>query len=190
MRPTVLAHTYVFGQPDYNKMPLGPLGCKVQCFVGPDNRRSFGAHSTNAFYIRMSSNHYRCQEVFVTDTRATRITDTYVFHHKRITNPSVSKADAIVAAASDLTTAIKDNFKENITKLNLNELERLAQIFEEAARKVSEANAGNPMVVNDDAEAPPLQRGEDDDEDDTSKGAEPPRVANDTDKDRSSMQRL
>jgi hypothetical protein len=131
----------------------------------------------------MSSNHYRCQEVFVTDTRATRITDTYVFHHKRITNPSISKADAIMATASDLTTAIKDNFKENITKLNLSELERLAQIFEEAAKKVSKANAGNPRVVNDDTEAPPLQGEEDDNEDETSEGAEPPRVANDTDKD-------
>ncbi|KAL7502356.1 hypothetical protein ACHAXN_001073, partial [Cyclotella atomus] len=125
VRPTVSAHTYVYGLHDYNKIPLGPLGCKIQCFVDPDNRRTFGAHATNAFYIRTSPNHYRCQEVFVADTRATRITDTYVFHHKRITNPSVTKADVIVAAASELTTAIKNNFKEDVTKLNLNELERL-----------------------------------------------------------------
>jgi hypothetical protein len=83
-----------------------------------------------------------------------------------------------------LTTAIKDNFKENITKLSLNELERFAQIIEEAAKKVFEANAGNQRVVNDDAESPPpLQQEEDDNKDDTSEGAEPPRVANDTDKD-------
>jgi hypothetical protein len=93
VRPTVSAQTYVFGLHNYNKMPLGPFGCKEQCFVDPENRRSFGAHSTNAFYIRTSPNHYCCQEVFVTDTRATRITDTYVLHHKRITNPSVLKAD-------------------------------------------------------------------------------------------------
>lgn len=38
-------------------------------------------------------------------------------------------------------------------------------------------------MVNDDAESPPLQQEEDDNKDDTSEGAEPPRVANDTDKD-------
>jgi hypothetical protein len=81
------------------------------------------------------------------------------------------KADAIVTAASELTTAIKGNMKEAVTKLDLKELERLAQIFEAATKKVSKANAGSPRVVNDDAEAPPpLQRVEDEDEDDTSEG--------------------
>jgi hypothetical protein len=37
VRPTVSAHTYLYGLHDYNKMPLGPLGCKVQCFVDPGN---------------------------------------------------------------------------------------------------------------------------------------------------------
>ncbi|KAL7503485.1 hypothetical protein ACHAXN_001271 [Cyclotella atomus] len=171
VRPTVSARTYVYGLHAYNKMPLGPLGCRVQCFVGPDNRLSFEAHSTKAHYLRTSSNHYRCQEVLVTETKATRITDTLVFHHENITNPSVLKADAIVTAASELTTAIKGNMKEAVTKLDLKELERLAQIFEAATKKVSKANAGSPRVVNDDAEAPPpLQRVEDEDEDDTSEG--------------------
>ncbi len=71
VRPTVSARTYVYGLHAYNKMPLGPLGCRVQCFVGPDNRLSFEAHSTKAHYLRTSSNHYRCQEVLVTETKAT-----------------------------------------------------------------------------------------------------------------------
>jgi hypothetical protein len=79
VRPTVSAHTYLYGLHDYNKMPLGPLGCKVQCFVDPDNRRLFGAHSTAGHYIRTSPDHYRCQEVLITETKATRITDTKYF---------------------------------------------------------------------------------------------------------------
>ncbi|KAL7506394.1 hypothetical protein ACHAXN_005054 [Cyclotella atomus] len=110
--------------------------------------RSFGAHSTNAHYIRTSPNHYRCQEVLVNETKATRITDTMVFHHKNITNPSVSKADAIVAGASELTTTIKGNRKEDVTKMDLKKLEQLAQNFEAAAKKVSEANAGSQRVVH------------------------------------------
>jgi hypothetical protein len=59
----------------------------------------------------------------VNETKATQITDTMVFHHKNITNPSVSKADAIVAGASELTTATKGNLKEDVTKMDLKELE-------------------------------------------------------------------
>jgi hypothetical protein len=120
----------------------------------------------------------------VNETKATQITDTIVFHHKNITNPSVSKADAIVAGASELTTATKGNLKEDVTKMDLKELERLAQNFEAAAKKVSEANAGSQRVVQDDAEAPPpLQQVEDDNEANTLEGAESLRVANDTVKD-------
>ncbi|KAL7507850.1 hypothetical protein ACHAXN_004954 [Cyclotella atomus] len=58
----------------------------------------------------------------------------------------MSKADTIVAVVSELTQAIKGNLKENVTKMDLKELDRLAQIFEEVAKKVSEANAGHPRV--------------------------------------------
>jgi hypothetical protein len=78
VRPTVSAHTYLYGIHDYNKMPLAPLGCRVQCFVDPDNRRSFGAHAAAGHYIRTSPDHYRCQEVLITETKATRITDTII----------------------------------------------------------------------------------------------------------------
>lgn len=45
--PKVSAHTYIYGVHDYNKMPLAPLGCAVQCFVSPEERTSFGSHSLN-----------------------------------------------------------------------------------------------------------------------------------------------
>jgi hypothetical protein len=69
------------------------------------------------------------------ETKATRITDTFMFQHKRVTNPSVSAADAIKTAAATLTETIKDNIKDDLTKLDLQELRRLARIFQEAAQK-------------------------------------------------------
>jgi translation initiation factor 2 beta subunit (eIF-2beta)/eIF-5 len=69
--------------------------------------------------------------------------------------------------------AIKGNLKENVTKMDLKELERLAQIFEEAAKKVSEADAGRQRVPEPE---------ENEEEENTSEGAESPRVANDTQK--------
>ncbi len=49
VRPSVSSYMYIYGNHDYNKTPLAPLGCKTQCFVGPDNRTSFGEHSIDSW---------------------------------------------------------------------------------------------------------------------------------------------
>ena len=58
VRPTISAHTYIYGIHDYNRTPIAPLGCATQCFVGPEQRESFGAHSTDSWYIGTSMDHY------------------------------------------------------------------------------------------------------------------------------------
>jgi hypothetical protein len=123
VRPSVLAYMYMHGNHNYNKTPLAPLGCKAQCFVGPDNRTSFGEHSIDSWYIGTSTEHYRSHRVFVKETGAERVTDTLVFMHRHITNPIVSKADKITVAAKELTDAIKNNLKDDISKMNMKELE-------------------------------------------------------------------
>jgi hypothetical protein len=84
IRPTVSAHTYVYGIHDYNRMPLAPLGCATQCFASNTQRQTFGAHSMDSWYVGTSDEHYRCQKVFLKETKAVRITDTIVFHHRRV----------------------------------------------------------------------------------------------------------
>jgi hypothetical protein len=95
------------------------------------------AHQTNTIGAK---------KVFLKETKAERITDTIVFHHRRITNPLVSSADAIVAAAANLNQTIQDNMKESLTNVDMNELDRLAKIFQEAAQKISETDARQPRV--------------------------------------------
>ena len=103
-------------------MPLGPLGCKTQCIVSPEERRSFGTHSIESWYIGTSPDHYRCHKVFVKETKAVRITDTLLFHHKEITQPTVTVADALVTAAANLTEAVKTHMTNDLSTLNLSEL--------------------------------------------------------------------
>ncbi len=43
--PTVSAYQYVHGVFDYNRMPLGPMGCAVQIHVSNERR---GTWATNA----------------------------------------------------------------------------------------------------------------------------------------------
>ena len=54
--------------------------------------------------------------------KAERITDTIMFKHKRITNPTVTAADAIVAAASELTATLKGNIKTTLANADIQEL--------------------------------------------------------------------
>jgi hypothetical protein len=53
--------------------------------------------------------HHRCFRVYVTRTRATRISDTVLFKHQYITNPEISPESHVVASAQQLATALKGN---------------------------------------------------------------------------------
>ena len=53
--------------------------------------------------------HHHCFQVYVTRTRATRISDTVFFKHQYITNPAISPESHVVAAAQQLATALKGN---------------------------------------------------------------------------------
>ena len=56
--PTISAHTYLNGLHDYNKEPLAPLGCVMQCNVVPDEQTSFGPQSLYVWYIITSTENY------------------------------------------------------------------------------------------------------------------------------------
>ena len=53
--------------------------------------------------------HHRCFRVYVTRTRATRISDTVFFRHQYITNPTLSPESHVVPAAQQIPTALKRN---------------------------------------------------------------------------------
>ncbi len=56
-----------------------------------------------------SMQHPRCFRVYIMKTRATRISDTVLFKHQYITNPTVSPESHVVTAAQQLATALKGN---------------------------------------------------------------------------------
>jgi hypothetical protein len=104
--PNISAYAYHHGSFDYNRMPLAPMGCAVQFHIKPSRRKTFGEHSSDGWYLKTSDEHYRTHVVLVKATKAKRLTDTVFFKHKSITQPTVTKADAIVNAYRKLTEAI------------------------------------------------------------------------------------
>jgi hypothetical protein len=77
MTQTVSAYTYLWEQ----------LGCKVEAHLVPGIREMWAPHLTSGFYVGNSWEHYCCHEVFISDTRHTRICSTVFFKHKYFTSP-------------------------------------------------------------------------------------------------------
>eukprot|EP00804_Cyclotella_cryptica_P004359 CCRYP_017999-RA/>CCRYP_017999-RA protein AED:0.23 eAED:0.24 QI:0/0/0/1/0/0/4/0/900 len=84
------------------------IGCLWHQWVvlKPSRRKTFGEHASDGWYLKTSDEHYRKHVVLVKATKAKRLTDTIFFKHKSITQPTVTKADAIVNAYRKLTEAI------------------------------------------------------------------------------------
>jgi hypothetical protein len=107
--PNVSAFAHVHGNHDYMRKPFAPIGCAIQTHVKPDDRLSWDTRSEPGFNLGTSMEHRCCFRVYVTRTRALRISDTVFFKHQYITNPTLSPESNVVAAAQQLATALKGN---------------------------------------------------------------------------------
>jgi hypothetical protein len=85
--------------------------------------------------------------VYVTKTRATRISDTVHFKHQYITNPTVSPESHVVAAAQQLATALQGNIPAgNETAEALKKVSDLFTKIAMAKSKVAKAKAQRNRV--------------------------------------------
>ena len=96
------------GPYDYNRHPIGPLGCLVVAFNPADGRDSFAQHGTIAYYVAPAFEHYRCYTVYVPATKETRIVETLSWHPVGLREPGATWEDDLI---THLQTAI-DNKKQ------------------------------------------------------------------------------
>ena len=115
--PHISSHTHLYGHHDYNAHPFVPLGMEALVHDKPHRRKSFAQHCTKGYVIGTSYEHYRCWKVWTPATRTTRISATVFFKHKYITNPSVTPADAIIAAAANLSHLLTNNLQAHHTNI-------------------------------------------------------------------------
>jgi hypothetical protein len=147
--PTISAYAYVNGPFDYNAMPLAPMGCAAQIYESTNRRKTWAENSIDGWYLRTSTEHYRCHVVHEKRTRSERISDTVWFKHKYITQPNVTPVDQIVKAINDLTCALKgrkntEGLEQMEALQKLEELLTKSQIPEEEPRVTFEPSAKPP----------------------------------------------
>jgi hypothetical protein len=81
--------------------------------------------------------HYQCFWVYITKTRATRISNTVFFMHQYITNPTVSPESHVVAAAQQLATSLKGNIPAGNEKAEA--LKKVSKLFTKISAAKNEA---------------------------------------------------
>jgi hypothetical protein len=119
-----LAFAHIHGTHDYMQKLFALIGCAVQMHVKPDDHLSWDTRSEPDFNLGTSMEHHHCFRVYVTRTRATRISDTVVFKHQYITSPMISPESHVVAAAQQLIMTLQGNIPagnkmaEALTKVN------------------------------------------------------------------------
>ena len=110
----VSAYTYMYGQHNYNKMPLALMGCAALIHVKPDIRKTWDSNAIDGYHLGKLQEHYRCFKVWVKQTQSIQVMDTAYFKHQNITMPTQTKADAMMAAAQTLLKVLTQEADSNI----------------------------------------------------------------------------
>jgi hypothetical protein len=122
------------------KKPFAPIGCAVQIQVKPKNRRTWDTHTKAGYNLGTSMEHHQCFKIYVTKTRATRVSNTVFLKHQYIINPTVSPESLVVAAAQQLTSTLKGNISAgNETAESLRKVSKLFTKIAEAKANVAKA---------------------------------------------------
>ena len=131
--PNVSAYAHVHGPHDFLRHPYAPLGCPVQVHVPPANRKSWAKHTESVWHLGTSNEHYRCFREYINKTKSERISDTVFFQHKHLTQPTVFKEDAVIAAAKRLHSTILGQV--NPANEHYDRLKNLSDMFNSSQMK-------------------------------------------------------
>jgi hypothetical protein len=107
--PKIPAFAHIHGHYNYMKKPFAPLGYAIEAHIKPEDRRTWDTRSDAGFSLGTSMQHHHCFCMYITKTRATRISDTVFFKHQYITNLTDSPESHVVAAAQQLATVLQGN---------------------------------------------------------------------------------
>jgi hypothetical protein len=75
VKPNILAVMHLQGQFYFNHTPLAPAGTRVVAREKPNQRRIWAPHDMDDWYAGPTMDHYRCYQVYITNTTSTILVD-------------------------------------------------------------------------------------------------------------------
>ena len=106
INPKLSAYAQLNGHFDFNRTPMAPPGIRVLAHVKPAQRTTWSPHAEDGWYIGPAMDSYRCYNIWIWDSRATRICDTVSWFPTKITMPLASSTDLIMAGIKDIHHAL------------------------------------------------------------------------------------
>ena len=98
--------------------------------VKPQKRQTYAQHCEKGYSIGTSFEHYQCQQIWMKDMHATRISGAVWFKHKYLTNPMVTPDDCIIAAIGGLAKTLTTKVPLQLRDTMLDKLRKLQDILE------------------------------------------------------------
>ena len=123
VHPKVSAYAQVYRPHNYNVAPFVTIGMETLVHEKLKRRGTFAENCRKGYVLGTDFEHYRIWEMWMKDTRATRIPATIFHKHKYITNPSVTPEDHVMATSSKLAAELKVSMATHLRKTDLHQLE-------------------------------------------------------------------
>ena len=70
----LFAYSILEGEFNFDKTPLAPPGTRALVYFDPTQRRTWGPHTTDAWYLKSAMQNYQCYKFWIPETRGFRIT--------------------------------------------------------------------------------------------------------------------
>ena len=128
-----MLYTHLHGNHYYYALPFVLIGMEELINNISSQRKTWYDHSVKAWLHGTSNDHYCCWRLWMQRTRATRISGIVFSKHKYISNPTVTAADAVMAAAQNMADALKTRMNRHLGKKSLTTLYNLQKSFAHAA---------------------------------------------------------
>jgi hypothetical protein len=108
LNPRISAWEFFQGPFDFNKTPLGPIGCRILIQAKPVTRCSWDFCAKEGSYIGPALDSYRCFKLVKSDTKSQVISDMVEFRHAYGAIPTPTPADKIIHGLQVMSGALKD----------------------------------------------------------------------------------
>jgi len=129
INPKISAWEFFNGPFNFNKTPLGPVGCCVLIHAKPATRQSWDFRAKEGFYIGPALDSYRCFKLVKMDTKSSVISGMVEFCHAYRTIPVPTAEDRIVQGLRAVTDVLTDT-PPPTTISQLDALFNLRDVFE------------------------------------------------------------
>ena len=161
INPKLSAYAQLNGHFDFNRTPMAPPGIRVLAHVKPAQRTTWSPHAEDGWYIGPAMDSYRCYNIWIWDSRATRICDTVSWFPTKVTMPLASSTDLIVAGIKDIHHALLHPSPGSplapLTDSHTKALRQLTEVLTSIAAPA--LNSPPHAAITNGTSAPPLRVG-------------------------------